>query len=235
MKAYRITTLILMVILLCCQSSIWAQPKVIRYDNSWAVLIGINRYKHWPNLEYAVQNVKAMKNLLMEEFGFEESRIIVLENQDATLEKIRVLMGEELPQKVGTNDQVLFFWSGHGDTFDYPTGDKVGYLIPVEGPSNPGQFYSGCLSMSEIGSFAKLIPARHILFLVDACYGGLAVENTYSSSNLGTDLHKISKEQSRQLITAGNADEKVVEKDEWQHSAFTYEMLSPLRKVRFTC
>ena len=34
------------------------------YDNSWAVIIGINEYEHVDQLNYAVQDAKEIRNLL---------------------------------------------------------------------------------------------------------------------------------------------------------------------------
>ena len=73
--------------------------------------------------------------------------------------------------------------------------------------------------------------AKHILFLVDACYGGLAATNTrgLSSSTPGF-LEKITRYKSRQIITAGGRGEKVIEKAEWGHSAFTLNLLRGLKE-----
>jgi hypothetical protein len=45
-------------------------------------------------------------------------------------------------------------------------------------------------------------------------------------------LDKITEDISRQIITAGGKDEQVLEKDEWEHSAFTKNLLSGLKEKR---
>ena len=72
--------------------------------------------------------------------------------------------------------------------------------------------------------------AKHVLFLIDACYGGLAATNTrgLDESSPGF-LEKITRDKSRQIITAGGRGEQVIEKAEWGHSAFTKNLLSGLR------
>ena len=47
--------------------------------------------------------------------------------------------------------------------------------------------------------------AKHMMFLVDACYGGLAAQNTRSlqKSDVPNFIEKISNDFSRQIITAG--------------------------------
>jgi hypothetical protein len=41
-------------------------------------------------------------------------------------------------------------------------------------------------------------------------------------------LSKVANEKARQIITAGGRDEQVIERDEWQHSAFTKNLLAGL-------
>ena len=43
------------------------------YNNSWAVIIGINNYKNAPLLNYAVQDAESISNLLVTQFKFPES------------------------------------------------------------------------------------------------------------------------------------------------------------------
>ena len=73
--------------------------------------------------------------------------------------------------------------------------------------------------------------AKHMLFLVDACYGGLAAVGTRGLEPAKTPnyLEKITNIKARQIITAGGSDEKVIEKPEWGHSAYTMNLLRALK------
>ena len=42
------------------------------YDNSWALIIGINKYENVRPLDYAVKDAKAIKSLLIETCYFPE-------------------------------------------------------------------------------------------------------------------------------------------------------------------
>ena len=72
--------------------------------------------------------------------------------------------------------------------------------------------------------------AKHMLFLMDACYSGLMTENVKGLSKPQEQgyLSKVANEKARQIITAGGRDEQVIERDEWQHSAFTKNLLEGL-------
>ena len=73
--------------------------------------------------------------------------------------------------------------------------------------------------------------AKHVLFLVDACYGGVAA---IGSRGLDADttpnyIEKITNNNARQIISAGGRGEKVIEKAEWGHSAFTLNLSRGLK------
>jgi len=72
--------------------------------------------------------------------------------------------------------------------------------------------------------------AKHILYLVDACYGGLTLATTrgIKKDNTPEYIKKMTMEKGRQVITAGGKGEQVIEKPEWGHSAFTKSLLKGL-------
>ena len=84
--------------------------------------------------------------------------------------------------------------------------------------------------MDELKRRSVSISAKHVLFLVDACYSGLATE-FHRGLDLDTQgfLQKVAKLPVRHIITAGTKNEQVVEKPEWGHGAFTYKLLEALR------
>ena len=71
--------------------------------------------------------------------------------------------------------------------------------------------------------------AKHILCLVDACYGGLTLNTRGLKKDKSPEyLKRMTRERGRQVITAGGKDEQVIEKPEWGHSAFTRNLLKGL-------
>jgi formylglycine-generating enzyme required for sulfatase activity len=85
--------------------------------------------------------------------------------------------------------------------------------------------------MSVIQELADSIPAKHILFVIDTCYGGIAGKRYRSVPRMTTEyLRQITREPGRQLISAGGANQKVLETPDFQHSVFTYYLLEGLSK-----
>ena len=85
------------------------------YQNSWAVLIGINDYKNKdiPDLKFAEKDVADMRRSLRR-LGFPSNQILTLTGRKATKGNILRLLGDQLPRKVGRSDRVIVYFSGHG-------------------------------------------------------------------------------------------------------------------------
>ena len=62
--------------------------------------------------------------------------------------------------------------------------------------------------MNVVADISQRIPAKHILFLMDACYSGLAFARSAPiSSQMPDYLNNITSARARQIITAGGAGE----------------------------
>ena len=83
----------------------------------------------------------------------------------------------------------------------------VGYLVPVDGRVEDK---STLIPWHELTRGAEIIPAKHILFVMDACYSGLAIQRGHraGSQRFVSDMLQ---RLSRQVITAGKADETVAD------------------------
>ena len=242
MKKYTFPIIILLV---CIGQSVYPQQErgmqvVVRdpatgeqiqmYENSWALLIGINKYQNVNRLDYAVPDAQSIGDLLTRKFAFKTENITSLFDDQATKANITEAFSKLL--QTHENDRLVVFYAGHGTQYKASGGGEMGYLVPVDGKAtNPSELYNSCISMQELRNLANMIPAKHILFLVDACYGGLAaISSRALKMETQQYLQKISVSKARQIITAGGRGEQVIEKSEWGHSAFTYKLLEGLDK-----
>ncbi|MDP7384602.1 MAG: SH3 domain-containing protein, partial [Nitrospinota bacterium] len=102
------------------------------YGDSWALVIGINRYKKQSlRLNYAVNDARSIVSALRK-IGFTPGRITLLEDERATGLAVRRAF-DHLRLNTKPEDRVFIFFAGHGTTLDLPSGGRMGYLIPVEG------------------------------------------------------------------------------------------------------
>ena len=148
-------------------------PKDI-YSNQWALIIGINDYQNLDPLNFAVNDANEVKNLLIDKYGFSKENIRYLSDSKATKDNIMFAFNEIL-LSAGEKDRVVIFYAGHGDTYKLPTGGDMGYLIPVDGYASKEKIFLTSIPMSQIEEISKMSAAKHILYLIDACYGGLAL------------------------------------------------------------
>ena len=200
------------------------------YNQSHAIIIGINNYisESITDLNYAQQDAESIANLLVNSLGYEEHNIHLLINNDATQTNIKNKL-YEVAMSASEDDRILVFYGGHGETINLPTGGEIGYLLPVDADRN--NLYSSGISMQEFKQISEITAAKHVLYLVDVCYGGIMTVGTrgLSKDQFNNDekyLKKITSESARQIITAGGKDDKAQERAIWGHSAFTKELLS---------
>src|SRR5687767_10459315 len=177
------------------------QPK---YENSWALVIGIDAYHKAGKLAGAVKDAKAVAALLIKRFTFPESNVTVLLNEAATKESILRTYLNYSSGAVGSDDRLLVFYAGHGHTHSGRRGE-VGFLVPVEGTCSN---LDTLIRWDELTRGGDLIPVKHLFFIMDACYGGLALTRVLPPGSmrfLGDMLRRFS----RQVLAAGKADQLV--------------------------
>lgn len=193
------------------------------YSDSWAVVIGIDDYAKWPKLRYAVADSQAIRQTLVERFGFASERVISLSNQEATRNGILGTFHDKLAHgNVQKNDRIFVFFAGHGATRQLSSGRELGYIIPVD--SDPNSMETDAIPMTELQNIAESLTAKHIFFVMDACYSGLGLTRGGSSNYLRDNAKRIG----RQMLTAGGADQMVADGGPNGHSVFTWALLQGL-------
>ena len=202
------------------------------YDKITAVIIGVDRYQTLPAknyLKYAVSDAKGVEEVLRERYPI--SKIITLYNEQATRDNIMKVLQGDL-SGVGPDDAVLVYYAGHGITRTTQQ-KKLGYFIPYDGSLEMTEMHKN-ISMQQISSdISPLVPAKHMLFVMDACFGGLLL----STRGIGVEpshktayLEEITREQVRQIITAGGEGEEVLDEGGlYGHSVFTGRFIEALK------
>ena len=193
------------------------------YGNSWAIVIGIDDYAKWPKLQYAVRDSQSVRQTLVEKFGFASERVVALKNAEATRAGILGAFHDTLAHgAVAKNDRIFVFFAGHGATRKLSSGRDLGYIVPYD--SDPNQFDTDAIPMTEIQNIAESLTAKHVLFVMDACYSGLGLTRGGSSSYLRDNATRIG----RQMLTAGGGDQLVADGGPNGHSIFTWTLLQGL-------
>ncbi len=198
------------------------------YRESWAVVIGIDAYKNWPRLSYAANDARAVQDILVRRYHFKPENVTLLLNDEATRERILSILGDQLADgaKVKKDDRVFVFFAGHGATRRLPSGRALGYIIPVEADAT--NFQSQAISMTNFQDISEAIPAKHVLFVTDACYSGVALTRGGGRPGGQNYLEEVTRRTVRQMLTAGGADEEVADNGPNGHSIFTWALTQGL-------
>jgi hypothetical protein len=197
------------------------------YEHSYAVVVGINKYPpdRWDDLTYARRDAEGMAEFL-ENRDFE---VTSLYDEEATKEAIIAAMQNQLAPRLGENDRVLLFFAGHGYTEPLNEQD-YGYIVPYiarEGRVNSSYY----ISMEELRVLsAKMGRAKHHVFIMDACFGGLlGTKGDEIDPNRPDYIAQLLKRKARQVLTAGGKDQRVVDGGRGGHSVFTGYLIDGLQ------
>ncbi len=151
---------------------------------TYALLIGINRYTHVPAdfqpLEGAVNDVKNFRQMLIREYGVPEGNICVLTDEGASLAAIRQQF-RDLSRRVGKDDHFVFHFSGHGTQLADDDGDESAAeagdtLDEALCPYDCGRDLRGALRDDELGRLLDQIQAAEVVVILDACHSGTATK-----------------------------------------------------------
>lgn len=194
------------------------------YSTSHALVIGIDNYQKFAPLQNAANDATALADLLEHRFDFPKDNITLLINEVAT--RARVLSAYfAYERKTDADSRLIVFFAGHGHT---RTGKirEVGFLIPQDGSPDD---LSTLIRWEELTGSVDLIPAKHVLFIMDACYGGLVFNRAVAAGSVRF-LKDMMLRPVRQALTAGKEDEPVADAGgpRPQHSIFTGHLLNGL-------
>lgn len=196
------------------------------YGVSRALVIGINKYETASPLSYAVSDAVSIRELLVSDFGFPDSEVTLLVDEAATRQAVLKAFLRFANDDIGLDDRLVVFFAGHGHTRTGSRGE-IGYLVPHDADMTD---FSTFIRWDELTRNADLIRAKHVLFIMDACYGGLALVRTAGAGSTRF-LKDMMLRTSRQVLTAGKADEVVSDSGGPipHHSVFTGHLIEALQ------
>jgi len=196
------------------------------YTQSHALIIGINNYSQASPLSYAVNDALEIKDTLIDRFGFPKENVACLTDSAATRDAIRKAFFRFTKGDIGLDDRIFIFFAGHGHTVAGGRGE-TGFLVPHD--ANMAD-YSTFVRWDELTRNSELIRSKHVFFVMDACYGGLALTRGTQPGSTRF-LKDMMLRYSRQVLTAGKADEVVADAGGPlpDHSVFTGHLLEALR------
>jgi TPR repeat protein len=202
------------------------------YGQVHALCIGIDRYRlpGIPELQWAEKDARTMAEVLEKQYGY---RVEQLLGRQATRAAIRAKL-EAYRETLGEDDALLVFWAGHGQTVELDSFGRAGFLLAYDSQltlndtRDVEQWRDEALEMHALGQLAERCRARHVLYIVDACYSGFLGRR--SGAGPRADLQALVANRSRMVITAGTEDQQAIEEAALQHGIFTHFLLRILER-----
>ena len=193
------------------------------YGKSIALVIGIDQYQEMTPLTGAVRDAKAMAEVLRDQ-GFD---VHLLLDGQATAAGIKRLVTSGAVKDVGATDRVFIYFAGHGVSVG--EGNRaMGYLMPVEAHEDLAAAEGVDMEWLQ-RVFRMQYRAKHVMFVADACYSGLAISTRGGRARAETPsaVARLAEKPVRLAFTAGSAGQQAHE--EGGHGLFTYKLLQALR------
>jgi len=201
--------------------------KVANWINSSknvAVVIGIDNYMNPKirDLQYADNDAIAIKDFLKQHTNFEIYAELI--NEKATKDNILGVLDNL--KRDDSIRRVVFYFSGHGRTEKSGTGgEDLGYFQPVD--FDPERPLTTGIPMSQVRDWAQALPAKHVLFIFDACFSGIVGGSARTDKDYNLDF--LAENVGRHVITAGTKDDQALEYNNLGHGVLTYYLLEGLQ------
>jgi uncharacterized caspase-like protein len=206
----------------------------LRNPDAIAVVIGLSHYQNvdMPEVQFAVKDAQGIHDLLIQTFGYQDSRILMRTNDQLSLAHLRQLIRQELPSKVkaGKSD-VFVYYSGHGIP---SVKTQEPYLAPWDyDPSFPPSEDSAYLLKDFYADLASL-PARSVTVVLDTCFSGGCDTGQGCTTLKGArgaffeDKRPVAALPNGLVVTATGPGEIATEDKTHQHGLLTYYLLEAL-------
>ncbi|TWT51439.1 Caspase domain protein [Rubripirellula amarantea] len=153
----------------------------LKYRKQWALIVGIDyaegdaysnpKRREIPKLANARRDAAALKEKLINKYGYNHEDVVLLLEGEATGERINRELQKLHGNQVGDQDSVLVFFAGHGAKQTNVDGNVVVYPHDVEladGRTTSGMLYVRDDLITKINKSKAL----HKLLILDSCYSG---------------------------------------------------------------
>jgi hypothetical protein len=171
------------------------------FGKSYALIIGIGDYNHYRKLAAPAHDAERVRDFLTKEAQFDY--VVTLTEEKASRAQIENLMEREFPTMLKDNDRFLFYFSGHGATRKL-SRTRRGYLVLK---SSPQDAWDQMIDMQKMYQWTENVGhARHVLFLLDACFGGLAAPQIKDGATKERTIARLMQPASH-IVSAGVEDE----------------------------
>jgi uncharacterized caspase-like protein len=200
---------------------------------NYALLFATNAYDNFKGLTNPISDARTIASELKESYGFETA---VFEN--LSRDSMEIQIQNFMERKFSDEDQLLIFIAGHGE---YQERGKQGYIVARDSKTaSVDPLRRTCLKHTDLNDDIDNIECKHILLVLDVCFGGTFDRRIANAKNRGeddvyreiTDLSYIARKRqikTRWYLTSGGK-EYVPDGRPNRHSPFAFKIIETLRE-----
>ncbi len=199
-------------------------------DNTIAVIIGNSHYEKTKKVTFAINDVRTIKEYLINILGYKEGNI--LHEEDLKKSGFELLFGTgENPQaklaniiKPGVSD-VFVYYSGHGAP---GLKDNKGYFVPVD--CDPNYIEQTGYSLDLFYRNLAKLNAKSVTVVTDACFSGAELFNNISPITINIS-NPFSVQENCVIFSSSTGSQVSSWFNEKKHGLFTYYFLRAFQDI----
>jgi len=200
----------------------------MRKKDAIAVVMGNSDYRRASDVDFAINDARAIKMYLVDVLGYSEGNVIFL--TDATKGDFESLFGNRdnfrgklfNMVKAGKSD-IFIYYSGHGAP---GLKDKKGYFVPVE--ADPQYIELSGYPLDVFYKNISKVPARSVTVVLDACFSGANIYKNISPIVLKIKNPVISMKNGV-VLSSSRGSQVSGWYNEKKHGIFTYFFLKAIQ------
>ena len=165
-------------------------------SNYYALIIANSNYDDpgINDLDHPVSDANKLAEVLLSKYSFIPKNVTFLEDpsRSEVIEQMDVLIS-----KVGSNDNVLIFYAGHGY---WDNKSEIGYWLPRNARKKSKADW---LRNNTMAGYIREINSNHTLLITDACFSGGIFNVKTAFRDTSIDINKLYTKVSRNVMTSG--------------------------------
>jgi len=196
-----------------------------RLGKDYALIIATSEYNEHNNLVNPLFDARRIGSDLTDLFGFQ---VDLLKNP--TQNQLYLKIKEYSKREFSDDDQLLIFLAGHGE---FDNTFKEGYIVCKDSRKND-EAKSSLVSHSNLRTIINNIPCKHILLVMDVCFGGTFDPSIahrggdiYERTDNNTFIKRKMQYKTRVYLTSGG-NEYVPDGRPGHHSPFAHNFIEAL-------
>ena len=205
-----------------------------------ALLVGVDNYvdPSFPDLQYSRGDATALSEVLSSPTGGGFEEVTVLAGPENTT-RVRILRELRLlSRRLGPEDILVVYFSGHGTLAPVDENEAALYLLPSD--ANASNLAGSALELNSLRAFLGELPAQRKAMIVDACFNadGKSVANPTVGTGNKTSIEGRPQVRSGELgegesyLFASSLGRPAFEDDELGRGVYTHYLLQSMTWAR---